>query len=386
VTSEPLPSRAFGSFDGRVWLNAAHQGPLPRAAVEAGQRALADKAAPHRLIDDAFVEVPERLRALLARLVGGAPNDIVIGNSASYGLDVLARGLSWRAGDEVLVPAGEFPASVFPWRVLERIGVRVRLMPVKTPGMIGPEQLAMQLTDRTRVFCASWVNSFTGYAVDVDALGRLCRARGVWFVLNASQALGARVLDVSTTAVDAVTCCGYKWLLGPYATGFCWIAPALRETLEPAHAYWLPNVWGQPSGMRNYELRADLGTRAYDVFCPASFLNVAPWTAALECLLAAGPAAVEAYTQTLVERLVTSLDPARYTLVSPAAGRGRSTLVVIRPTGRADAHAIHAALTKAGVDTALREKAIRLSPHLYNTADDVDRAAAALLQCADPKG
>jgi selenocysteine lyase/cysteine desulfurase len=369
----------FGPFDGRVWLNAAHQGPLPRVAAEAARRAIADKVAPRRLDDEAFLEVPHRLRVLLARLIDADADDIILGNSASYGLDLLARGLRWAPGDEILFVDGDFPATVFPWRVLERDGVVLRFLSASTGDAPEADELAAALSPRTRIVCTSWVNSFTGHAIDADAIGRVCRAAGVLFVLNASQALGARALDVSATVVDAVTCCGYKWLLGPYGTGFCWVAPALREQLVPPHAYWLPNVWGGPSGMRHYEPRAGLGARAYDVFCPASFLNVAPWSAAIEYLLAAGPATVEEYTQTLVERLVASIDHDRFALVSPGAGARRSTVIVVRPAGpHLDADLVHAALSDAGVDAAVRDGMVRLSPHLYNTAEDIDRAALAL--------
>src|SRR5262245_59333210 len=93
----------FGPFGGRVWLNTAHQGPLPRRAVAATGHAAAMKAAPHRISDGDFTEVPGRLRQLLAELVGGAPEQIVLGNSTSYGLHLVANGLPWHDGDEVLV-------------------------------------------------------------------------------------------------------------------------------------------------------------------------------------------------------------------------------------------------------------------------------------------
>jgi selenocysteine lyase/cysteine desulfurase len=375
----------FGPFEDRVWLNAAHQGPIPRAAAEAARGAVADKVAPHHLTDAAFIDVPARLRAALAALIGARPEDVILGNSASYGLDLLARGLRWRAGDEILFVDGEFPATVLPWRVLERHGVVIRFLSARAGAAPEPDELATALTVRTRVVCTSWVNSFTGYAIDVDALGQVCRSADVLFVLNASQGLGARVLDVRTTNVDAVTCCGYKWLLGPYGTGFCWLAPKVREALEPPHAYWLPNVWGQPGGIRRYEMRPGLGARALDVFCPASFLNVAPWTSAIEYLLLAGPAMVERYVQELVERLVSALDGDRYAVVSPAGGPRRSALVVVRSRNGTDAAVIHTALTAAGVDTALREGAIRLSPHLYNTFDEIDRAVNALHEASEAK-
>jgi len=98
-----------------IWLNAAHQGPLPRPALEAAERALAQKAAPWSIRDDDFTTVPARLRAAIAELIGAEQSDIILGNSASYGIHLLAHGLEWHSGDEVLYVEGEFPASVFPW-------------------------------------------------------------------------------------------------------------------------------------------------------------------------------------------------------------------------------------------------------------------------------
>src|SRR5205807_1843045 len=104
---------------------------------------------PHRLVDAAFVEVPRRLRAALAQLIGASEDDVILGNSASYGLDVLARGVHWRTGDEVLFVDGEFPATVFPWRPLERRGVVLRFLATRAGGGApAPEELAEALTVR----------------------------------------------------------------------------------------------------------------------------------------------------------------------------------------------------------------------------------------------
>src|SRR4029450_6255479 len=118
----------FGPFDGRAWVNTAHQGPRPRPAREAARDAAALKAAPHRIRDDDFSEVPERLRGLLARLVGGDAEQVVLGNSPPYGLHLVANGLSLGGGDDVLVVEGDYPATVLPWRRLAGAGVRVRVV------------------------------------------------------------------------------------------------------------------------------------------------------------------------------------------------------------------------------------------------------------------
>ena len=164
---------AFGDFDGRIWLNAAHQGPLPRAAVAAAEQALAAKLAPHRISDEAFTGVPRRLRGLLGRLIGAPAEEIILANSASWGLQVLANGLPWRQGDEVLVLADEFPATVFPWLVTERHGVTVRQLKIGEP-VLAPERLQQEMSPRTRVVAVNWVRSLTGHVVDVAGLFEVC--------------------------------------------------------------------------------------------------------------------------------------------------------------------------------------------------------------------
>jgi cysteine desulfurase/selenocysteine lyase len=358
-------------------MNVAHQGPLPRMAAAAVLRAVAEKGAPHRISDEAFTERPQALRQTLARVIGADADDIILGNSASYGLDLLAHAITWRRGDEVLLVDGEYPATVFPWRSAERQGVTVRLMRAEQGAVPAPEEVARQFTEHTRVFCTSWVNSFTGYTADVRGIARECGAAGVMFVLNATQGLGARSLDVATLGLDALTCCGYKWLLGPYGTGFCWIRPDVRVTLQPPHVYWFPNVWGS-GRLQRYDVRADLGARAYDVFGTADFLNVAAWSAAVEYLIGLGLDEVSTYDAALVDRLLAQLDHDLYELVSPSDLR-RSTLVVLRPRRGHDAARVRQALSESGIDVAVREGALRLSPHVHNCTDDIDQVAEALI-------
>ena len=349
----------FGGFGGRLWFNTAHQGPLPAAAVAAARVAAELKAAPHRLADTDFAEVPERLRTTLARLVGGAPEEIVLGNSTSYGMHAVANGLTFAPDDEVLVIAGDYPATVLPW---QRV-TKVRAVPA--------DELADAIGPRTRVVAVTWVDSFTGRALDLATLKAACADAGALLVVNGSQAVGARSVDLST--VDVLVSCGYKWLCGPYGTGFAWIRPEVLMKLKPRQAYWLAMHAGRGLDvMRDTTLRTDLGVRAFDVFCPADFGNTLPWLASLDLLLDIGIDAIAEHDQHLVDRFVSGLDRDRYRLVSPAAGPTRSTLVVLSAVD-GDTAARHHVLTEAGVDTAFREGNLRLSMHLFNTPAQVDR-------------
>ena len=368
----------FGDFEGRAWLNCAHQGPLPLVAVAAAEQALADKAAPHRIGDGSFTEVPGRLKAALGRLVGVPADQVILGNSTSYGLQLLVQGIDWRQGDEILLVDGDFPATVVPWLPLAERGVRVRLLRPEG-GALEAGQLEAELTPATRLFCSSWVFSFTGQQVDLAALGGICRRAGVRFVVNGSQAVGAAPLDLAALAVDGLVSCGFKWLCGPYATGFCWLRPDLRASLRNRPAYWLSHSTQEDLGQAGgYQLRDDLGAAAWDVFGTANFLNFRPWTASVEYLLGLGVERVAAWDQALVERFLQGLDPDRYRLVSPRQGPRRSTLVVFGNREADQTGALFERLTAAGVDVALRRGQLRVSPHLYNTEADIDRALEVL--------
>jgi len=304
----------FGPFDGQVWLNCAHQGPLPAPARNAALKAVTAKVSPAAMADQAFSEVPARLRRALARLVGASVDDLLLANSTTYTLNVVAEGLSWRPGDEVVCVAGDFPATVVPWRALERKGVRVRLIGAGD-GRVNADAVVHTLGPRTRVVCISWVFSFFGHAVDIAAIGRVCRERRVWFVVNGSQAVGARALDLASLQVDALACCGFKWLCGPYATGFGWLRPELRAQLDYPQPHWLRAQTARGLNRAlDYSLPNEATASALDVFCNANFFNFMPLTAAVELLLEVGIEHVAAHDQLLVDELRRP----RWTEVRPA--------------------------------------------------------------------
>jgi selenocysteine lyase/cysteine desulfurase len=367
---------AFGPLD-RAWINTAHQGPLPRAAAEAARLAIEEKLDPRRIAEEAFFEVPRTLRGTLGRLVGADPREIVLANSTSYGLDLLAHGLPLQAGDEVLLVEGDFPASIYPWLPLQRRGVRLRTLPASS-GALEPDDLQAALSDRTRVLCTSWAFSFTGRTADVRALVDVCRQHGdITFVLNGSQSVGARPTDVYELGIDALVSCGFKWLCGPYATGFTWLRPQLLQRLEYEQGYWLAQVDEIASPPEHYELRGDLGAAAYDVFCTANLSTFPAWERAVSLLLDHGLDEIELYDQALVDRLIDGL-PAHWKLRSPAARAERSTLVFLEPDEPDTVEQALARLDAAGVDAGERAGKLRLSPHVHNTPQDIDRVLAAL--------
>jgi cysteine desulfurase/selenocysteine lyase len=376
-----IDPQLFGPFDGRVWLNAAHQGPLPRAAAETAQEMIDQKVSPARIADDSFFELPERLRATLGRLIGAPPEQVMLANSTSYGLNVLVHGLGLRAQEEVLLIDGDFPATITPWLILESEGVRIRrVVPAQRP--LSAEQVAHEISPATRVLCSSWVFSYTGETIDAPAIGEVCRERNVTFVLNGSQAVGARPADVSTLGVDALVSCGFKWLCGPYATGFCWMTPELRERLRYRQAYWLTQMHGTDLATETPDaIRAGQHAEQYDVFCPANFFNFAPWLTSLELLLDIGVDRIAAHDQRLAQHVVDGLASSDWRLVSPIREPERSTLILLEHDDEQVVRRAALKLSENGFDIAQRAGRLRLAPHLYNTTDEISGAVDVIAGC-----
>lgn len=374
-----IPAQDFGPFEGKIWINCAHQGAMPRVAVEAAQEAIRWKSAPYQLTTERFSLVPRKLKEALGRLIGAPPEDIILGNSASYGLHLLANGFPWKPGDEVVLVRGDFPSVTLPWLALERRGVGVRFIEPGDEGLQS-EDLVSFLTERTKVFCTTWVHSFTGRAIDLEAVGESCRSRGVRFVLNGAQAFGTRPIDLSSSKVDAVTGVGFKWLCGPYGTGFCWMKPELREALIYNQAYWLAMQTADDLGKVDHQLGAttDLGARRYDVFGTANFFNFKPLTASVEYLTGKGIARIAEHNANLVTRLIDGLDGRKFRVSSPRSGVSRSTLVLMSHHDPNRNESIYHGLLERGIYAAFRKGNLRFSPHLYNTEEDVDAALSFL--------
>jgi cysteine desulfurase/selenocysteine lyase len=372
--------RDFGPFGDRIWINCAHQGPLPRVAVEEAYQAINWKITPYELVSERFSSVPARLKRSLARLVGASPSEIVLGNSASYGLHLLANGIPWHKGDEVLLVYSDFPSDILPWLALEKQDVIIRYIKPKDY-LPEPEELETNITPSTRLFCTTWVHSFSGKTADIEALGKICKAHNIIFAVNASQAIGARPLDVSGLPVDAVISVGFKWLCGPYGTGFCWIEPKLVKSLVYNQAYWLTMQTADDLGRKESEVRLPEGlpnAGTYDVFGTANFFNFKPWTASIEYLLQHGIERIAEYDQQLVSQLIDGLDSRKYRLMSPREETVRSTLVFISHKDSQRNTEIYQTLKEKGVEVAFRRGKLRLSPHLYNTKEDIERALAVL--------
>lgn len=374
----PDYAKDFASFEGKIWLNAASEGPLPLRAAQALQDAVQWKSRPYQLDIPKFVSVPRELKESIGRLIGVPYRDVILANSASYGLHILANGIPWRRGDEIALMQNDFPADILPWLALEQGGVAVRQIKAREK-VLQPEELLENITGRTRLFCISHVHTFTGVALDIGRFAQICKEKGILFVLNLSQSAGTMPVDLSAFPVDAAVSAGYKWLCGPYGTGFCWIKPELRDQLTLNRAYWSAVLSGEDLKREDALTFKDLKTaRKYDVFGTANFFNFVPFKAAIDYWLDAGVENVRAYHDRLIDRLIAGLDKDPYHLISPKEGRRRSSLVVFSHKDRKENERIFKGLMEQGIYTALWKGNLRVAPHVYNTEEEIERVLRVL--------
>lgn len=364
-------------LEGVTFLNCATQGPFPAEAVQALEEALELKKNPFLIRDSDYFDVPNAYRREAAGLLGCSPEDIAVTDSATHGMMILVNGLDWRAGDEVVIPRGEFPANRFPWLSLESKGVKVHEVGMPA-GPAGLEALESAMNERTRLVAASWVRYSSGLRIDLDAVGALCRRRGALLAIDGSQGVGGFSLDLRQTPCDLLTCAGYKWLLGPYGTGLAYVAPELADRLGVGNINWFA-IRGARNFNRLSHCRLDFepGARRFDVNETANFLNLLPATASLKLLRRLTVPAIEAYVQELLEYFAESL-PSGYHPASDRTPIHRSHLFYFAAGDEAATAAAYQRLVDKKIVVAQREGAIRVSPFIYNTREDIDRLLEAL--------
>lgn len=365
----------FGLAGDRVWLNAAHQGPLPRVAADAVADMVEWKLNPHHLQPHrAFTDLPEHLRSSIGRLVGAEASEVALGNSASYGLHLVANALQFEAGDEVVVAANDFPSDILPW-MHRRQRSPITIKTIEPAGAVpSADEIASVVTRRTRVVCLTWVHSFSGQVLDLDGIGQVTRDSGALFVVNGSQGVGAIPISVHAHPIDVLISVGFKWLCGPYGTGFSWFGPRSLEQMRPTKLYWLNALTTEDLEGTEVDL-TDVSPDppgCFDIFGTANFFNFAGLVEAVELIGRIGVERIHRHNLTLAAQLVDELDSDSYEVQPREQSDRLSSILFLRPT-REPVETVAARLEAARIDVAVRAGMIRLSPHLYNTPADVSR-------------
>lgn len=352
-----------------VFMNHAGVAPMSdrgRASIDSLLERLTDRAYEEGLAEAAA----DRLRGSIARLLCVEPETIGLVRGTAHGLSLLAQGLDWREGDNVVGARGEYPANVYPWMALRDRGVEYRLAE-PFGGRITPEAVLRLVDERTRVVALSHVQFWNGYRVDIERIGGELDRRGVVFAVDGIQSVGALRIDLSKLPVDFLAAGASKWLLGPVGIGFCYCRPELLTRLRPV-------LVGLGSVKRDqeyfdyvYELRET--ARRFEE-SSVSILDVAAFQAAVDLLLEVGAEAIEERVLGLAARLAAGLVERGYLVVEPwpRDRRESSGIVSFRRPG-SSANEVLRDLNAARVVGRVHADFVRLAPHFYNTFEEVER-------------
>ncbi len=355
--------------DDVIYLNAASTGPQPRRTVDRLVEWAELRASMHKLDTELQFGTLRRAREQCARLIGAKPTEIALAMNTGFGINLAARALPLKRGDVLLVPAGEFPANVYPWMgAANERGLEYRQVPMRD-GLLDEDALIRALEDKTvKVVAVSWVGFATGYKADLQRIGKACRERGIYFVVDVIQGLGPFTLDVRACNIDILACGGQKWLLSPWGSAFAYVREELIRSLEPPVVGWMgPKGTDDFSRMLDYDMTWRDDARRFELISLA-YQDFAGMTASLDLLEELGHRAVGEHVTALADEIVKCAESAGLELLTPADRSRRAGIVSVRPRNAAKASE---RLTKARVVHSMREGAVRLSPHVYNTVAEI---------------
>ncbi|HLQ00451.1 MAG TPA: aminotransferase class V-fold PLP-dependent enzyme [Candidatus Limnocylindria bacterium] len=363
-------------FEDTTYLNLAGQAPMPRTSIRAAQAAIEWKKYPHQKLDSTFFEVPNRIRASVARLVGGKPEEIAITTGASTGMAAVAYGLSWKPGDEVVTAKGEFPLQYTAWKPMEeREGVKLKIVSPRER-FITADDLLAAMTAKTRLVSVSLVRFDDGSLLDAARVAAACHAQGALLLLDISQCCGAMTLEPEKLGADFMVCAGYKWLLGPFGTGFFWAKSEHIGNMRPGPFYWMAVAGSDNFSALSFDdPKPAPAAKRWDTAEAASYFNfnLVAMDVSIDFVVRVGPDTVAAHNRKLIDQMYERLPKDRCVPASPLDATHRGPYGCFAARSPEKTAALYDTLRKAGVITSLRQGSIRVSPHLYNTERDIDR-------------
>lgn len=360
-----------------VFFNHAGVAPLSGPAARA-LREYTQQAQRAAYVGAGWYRRARQVKSVAARLIGAkGGHEIAFVPNTSTGLAIVAGGLSWREGDQVVTTDVEFPANRYPWEDLARHGVEVVYVRQRPDGRIDVGEVIEAITDRTRVVAISHVQYASGHRIDLRPISDAVHRVGGYLCVDAIQSVGLLPVDVEAMGIDFLAADGHKWMLGPEGCGIFYSRAELIPLLHPPIVGWMGMVDAQDFDHYRFELLPD--ARRFE---PGSYniAGILALGASLAMLLEVGIDTVWSRVESLTDRLCQGLEVKGYRVFSPRRDPAeRSGIVSFEPpAGRPSPQQIATDLEQQKIILAVRSGRLRASPHFYNTPEQVDRLLAAL--------
>jgi len=354
-----------------IHLNHAAVGPWPLATRDAICAFAGENACIGSQRYTHWIKIESHLRQQLASLIHASSSDeIAILKNTSEGLSIIAQGLSWKSGDNIIIPATEFPSNRIVWQALATQGVETRLVDISDP--LSAEQNLIDAMDRrTRVLSCSSVQYASGLRLNLQHLGEVCNQRNIFFCIDAIQSLGAITFDVDAIAADAVVADGHKWLCAPEGTALFYCRRKIMDQLQLSQYGW--HMVRKPLDFEQTHWQPADNSQRFECGSP-NMTGIVALNSSLNILFEVGLENIErqvlANSQYLFEvfNTMNNIEVLTSQLTDRYAG-----IVTFRCKGVDNNH-LYQYLQEQGVICALRGGGIRFSPHFYTDRLDIARA------------
>ena len=368
---------------GLHYLNCAYMGPLPRVAEEAGILGLRMKRDPSSILPHHFFDTSLELRRLFSRLIGGAdPTRISIGPGVSYSVAIAAKNLPLSSDQNVVLTYEQFPSNMHAW-ARKAQGANADLRVIGPPdtihrGASWNEEILTAIDSATAVVSLPTVHWTDGTIFDLVEVGRRCREVGAALVVDGTQSVGALPFDVNRVRPDVLVCSGYKWLLGPYSVALTYFGRRFDDG-EPLEETWIGREGSEDfEHLVDYKAGYQPGAIRYDVAQRSNFALLPVAVASLRLIIEWQPARIQAYCKDLTDNFFEEVEELGFT-VEDAHWRS-AHLFGLRMPQNLELVELQQALTVRGVSASLRGSALRVSPNVYNDAEDVSALLEGLRQ------
>ena len=368
-----------------IYLDHAANGPLPRPAARTLHTYIDDTSNFGNITYDRWTIYEQGAHRRLANMLNARHDQVAMTASTGDGLMHIADGLRWRAGDTILTAEGEFPSNVYPWLNLQEQDVQVHFVKMHEH-RIRVEDVFAQISDRTRLVSLGLVEFSTGYRNDIAAIARYCHQHGILCGIDAIQALGALTIDVQQLGIDYLAAAAHKWLLSPQTTGILYVSDDLLAQLRIPRRGWVSVE--TPFEFFNYHQLMKSGAARFEHSTP-NRMAIVGLDASLGLFesIDGGMEVVEARILGLTGYAIAGLERLGYPVISPQGTGERSGIVCFQPhPARQDVTPQHIVeeLAVRNIHIAARGTVARISPHFYNTLEDIDTLLNALEELKQP--
>lgn len=356
---------------GEIYLNHAAISPLPKSTVKAIQKFLTEREYGPVENFETWSAIVKETRNRIGKLINAPdPIQITFMGNTSDAISAVAEGFDWNAGDEIILNTIEFPANVQPFRILEKKGVRLVYAEPDQNGYITAENLEQAITSKTRMLSISAVQYLTGFRADLETIGQLCRNHGIFFVVDAIQGLGAVNIDVQKSQIDALATGAHKWLMSPMGTGFLYLSERISNRLKPSKTGWLSveNPWELSNFNQNWQpVSKHLETGTYNM------LGIIGLNESLKMFLDMDMNVIEKNVTALSGHITEKIKTRKNAqLLSPVDERHRAGIVSFKLHSKQEPEKFIHQLKKRNITISVREGYYRISPHFYNTTEEID--------------